>query len=268
MPINHFLISAAKNYKSRNIAVILSGTGSDGTVGCQAIHEANGLVLAQSPETAEFTSMPDSVIRADIAHLTLEPQQFWKYIDRFDGDFNKLLQTAQADLDDLKSLSEIIPGDYEPLFKILDNIYKIDFSNYKIASVSRRINRRMLQCEIDTIEQYIKLLSTDPDETDHLYKDLLIGVTEFFRTRTIYAVLEEEVLKQTLTASNKAPEFRVWIAGCASGEEAYSIAILADEISRAQGYKGKISIFATDIHERLLKARCRWHIQSSNSQEP
>jgi two-component system CheB/CheR fusion protein len=255
MPINIFMQSMADTYGAECAGVILSGTGSDGTEGCRAIREVGGLVIAQTPETAEFESMPKSIITKNISHAQAAPKDMWHLIENYNGNpeaLDKLGPPPEASADEPLELVENLNIGYVELFAFLKRLYNIDFSSYKIASVSRRIQRRMEQCSIEDVSKYLSFLEENEYETDALYRDLLIGVTAFFRDAEVYSCLAENVLQpafENLAESVENDEFRIWVAACASGEEAYSLAILTDEIARAHNFAGVINIFATDIHK-------------------
>lgn len=251
MPINIFMKSAATEFGAESIGIVFSGTGSDGTEGCRAIREAGGLVVAQSPESSEFESMPKSVISNRLSHAVAAPGDMWQLLAAYSGDPDSLPKAPSRPPEEPQDelLDELNIG-YRQLFSFLKRLYELDFSEYKITSVSRRIQRRMEQCSIREIADYLQHLENDSRETDALYRDLLIGVTAFFRDSGVYEVLAREVIRPVLMeATQKQEEFRIWVAGCASGEEAYSIAILTDEIARECGYTGTITLFATDMHK-------------------
>ncbi|MEM7672405.1 MAG: CheR family methyltransferase [Verrucomicrobiota bacterium] len=250
MPINVFLESAAEAYGNRSVGIIFSGTGSDGTIGCRTIREKGGLVLAQNPQNAEFGSMPQSIVSQGLAHAVVDSDELWNLVKQYDGDPKKLEDTfriAQA----AKSNKEIegLDETYAEIFHYLKRLFEIDFSLYKVNSVSRRIQRRMERAEISDPAAYKELIVESSSEADALYRDLLIGVTAFFRDPAFFEDLSKDVIEPFFTQENVPDEFRCWVAGCASGEEAYSIAIAADELAKKHRYNGRISIFATDIHK-------------------
>jgi two-component system, chemotaxis family, CheB/CheR fusion protein len=247
LPINTFMVPAAINYGSKCIGMILSGTGFDGTKGCKAIKESGGLVLAQNPDSAEFNSMPQSIINSKLAHLILEPEKTWGVINNYDNNPVSVMNYID-DEEEKTEVEKSLNIEYKSLFGFLKNIFQLDFSNYKIKSVSRRIARRMQINGIRDINEYLSLLKSNTEETNDLYRDLLIGVTSFFRDPEIYAELKEKVLSPIFLSDSPPKQFRLWIAGCANGEEAYSFAILTDELANECRYPGKISIFATDMH--------------------
>lgn len=243
MPINTFLKSLAKDFGKDAVSVILSGTGTDGTEGSKAIAEAGGLVIAQDPESAEFPSMPQNIIRRKLNHAVLRPREMWSFIENSRKDQAGIHPPANAGETDTMDQSP-----YSQIFSFLNTHYSIDFSHYKVNSVHRRIERRMNQLQIKAVPEYLDQLQKNQGELEALYRDLLIGVTAFFRDADVYEALATQILRPALSARDTSEDFRIWVAGCASGEEAYSLAILADEIAGEVEYKGAISVFATDLH--------------------
>jgi two-component system CheB/CheR fusion protein len=250
MPINIFMDAVADCYGNQAVGVIFSGTGSDGTLGATAIRQQGGLIIAQSPETAEFSSMPQSIISKKLSHAILSPEAMWPAIEKYTGDPEKLTREIKdSRLEPNDRLIEDLNIGYTELFEFLKRLYEIDFSRYKITSVSRRIQRRMEQHSMSDVADYLKHLEQSQEESAALYRDLLIGVTEFFRDGEIYDKLATEVIEPAFSSPEAPEQFRIWVAGCASGEEAYSMAILTDELARKHNYQGHVSIFATDIHK-------------------
>ncbi|MFP4260498.1 MAG: chemotaxis protein CheB [Opitutales bacterium] len=245
MPINTFFQSLAREKTKDAIGIVLSGTGTDGTAGCRSIREAGGLVLAQEPESAEFTSMPESIIRAGLPHGVAPPEGLWSLIEESGGDPDSI----SSDLRGSGEAAEILGMPYQDLFGFLERLYGINFSAYKAASVGRRLRRRMEMAHLNDVALYLKKLEHDAEETDALYRDLLIGVTGFFRDPEVFEKLAECALRPMFADKAGNAEFRAWVAGCASGEEAYTMAILADEVAREYDFEGRFCIFATDAHE-------------------
>ena len=255
LSINVFFNSLATAFQERVVAVVLSGTGSDGTDGCRAVRSSGGLVISQRPESAQFSSMPQNVIKQRLQHLILRPEEMWHLIATYEGDPTKLVPEPVEPLSAVPALDldeDALDSGLSRLFLHLKKLFDLDFSYYKLSSVSRRVLRRMETKEIFDIESYIKFIEESTDEADALYKDLLIGVTAFFRDTEVFETLRTDVVRPRLKEL-KQDEFRVWVAGCATGEEAYSIAILLDEEAKACGYEGRINIFATDVHKRSIK---------------
>ena len=246
-PIDIFFNSLAHSYAERAIGIVLSGTGSDGTQGLQSIKEAGGTVLVQDPSTAEFDGMPQSAIAtgivdrvlpsADLAQLLYEYFSSPLDADNFD--------TAHSLLIDARKTERIV--------NILVQHDRLDFSQYKKTTVSRRIHRRCSILRCKNIDEYIKLLETSEEERETLSNDLLINVTRFFRDPTAWTYLESMAIAPLVENTNSGEELRFWIAACSTGEEAYSLGILIDEIVRKYDKQFKIKIFATDVDRLALE---------------
>jgi diguanylate cyclase (GGDEF)-like protein len=249
LPIDVFFESLARDAGSRAVGVVLSGSGSDGSRGIAAIHEAGGLVFAQLPETAQFDGMPRSAVSTGFCDAVLPPE-------RIPAVLLSCMQKPDAREAILRS-ALLVPdgesvGDMFPVFALLRKQHGIDFSKYKETTISRRIARRMTMVKTHEIADYIERLERDPRELDDLYHDLLIGVTAFFRDPEAFRFLENDVLPEMWRARPGRDSLRVWAPGCATGEEAYSLAILLRESADAAGFTGKITLFATDVHRRSL----------------
>ncbi len=246
LPIDHFFRSLAQDAAHRAIAIILSGTGSDGSRGIRDIHEAGGLVIAQLPESAKFDGMPKSAVQTGTVHFTLAPEEIPDALMQY-------IEDPSVRLDGIPRLAEPVPGTaMEAIFRLLRNAYDIDFSHYKPDTVARRTERRLLLNQALDLNDYVQRLADDPDELNKLYKDLLIGVTRFFRDKEAFERLEAEVLPGLIRKLPPEEELRVWVAGCATGEEAYSLAILIHEQLEAQGRPTSAKILATDVHRASL----------------
>lgn len=245
LPIDQFFRSLARDAGSRAIAVVLSGTGSDGSRGLRDVHEAGGLVVVQSEDTAKFDGMPRSAVESGVVDLVLAPEEIpaalLKHIKH---------PHAQQTADPADSDSNAMT----PVFRLLRDAYGIDFSCYKPTTVSRRTERRLELIRAANLESYVERLRADRKELDALYHDLLIGVTGFFRDDDAFRSLEQNVLPNLLKNLSEEDEFRVWVAGCATGEEAYSLAILIHEQMEKLGRPCHAKIFATDVHRTSLDA--------------
>lgn len=240
LPIDHFFRSLAQEAGDRAVGIVLSGTGSDGSRGIRDIHDAGGLVVVQDPESAKFDGMPRSAIDTGAADLILQPEAIPDALVR-----HALTPHAPA-------TPAPPPMGVEAVIRLLRDGYGIDFSNYKPDTVARRLERRLSLSEIAGIDEYVARLTSDPAELNLLYKDLLIGVTRFFRDEDAFARLGRDVIPGLLTRLAPGEEFRAWIAGCATGEEAYSLAILVRECMEAVGRSESIKIFATDAHRASI----------------
>jgi two-component system CheB/CheR fusion protein len=246
LPIDRYLRSLAQDFGSRSIAVILSGTGSDGSRGIRDIHDACGLVLAQNEESARFDGMPRSARETGLVDLVLPPAEMPDAI-------LKLVRMRRSS--DTSGEAELIVPEVglQAIFRMLRKEYGIDFSQYKPSTVTRRVERRLLLNNSMSVNQYVELLSENGAELNQLYKDLLIGVTQFFRDREAFQLLATEELPRLLESVTDDQEFRVWVACCATGEEAYSIAILIKEQLELINRPVMVRIFATDAHRASLE---------------
>lgn len=245
--IDHFFRSLAKAYERRCAGIVLSGSGSDGTAGLKAIKAAGGLALTQPPETADHESMPQSAINAGTVDKII----------RVDNMYAVLKQYLEHPLT-LQNKEENIPlssgnNSLEKITAILKTHEEFNLRLYKPSTVQRRIARRMSLTNIKGYEAYLQFLRSNEAERKLLTQDLLISVTGFFRDPEAFEVLEKKVIPNILSHLDDEQPIRVWIAGCATGEEAYSIAILLLEARKKQRNNNPIKIFATDIDEQAIK---------------
>ncbi|MEW6258581.1 MAG: chemotaxis protein CheB [Thermodesulfobacteriota bacterium] len=244
LPIDIFLRSLAEDQAERAIAVILSGTGSDGTRGVRAIKENGGMVMVQSPETARFDGMPRAAISTGVADFILSPDdmpsQLMAFIEHPYGFSAKRSETILSDEDGLNRI-----------FAELREKTQVDFTYYKPSTITRRIERRMTVNQIDDLQEYVAYLYAHPGEVMTLYRELLIGVTSFFRDPEAMNELSEQYLPKILR-SRPESEIRFWVAGCSTGEEAYTIAILAREVMEREKISRDLKIFATDIDRNAI----------------
>ncbi|MCA1827371.1 MAG: PAS domain S-box protein, partial [Myxococcales bacterium] len=245
LPIDHFFRSLAHDAGRRAVAIVLSGAGSDGSRGIREVHDAGGLVLCQVPEVARFQGMPLSAKQTGVVDAFLPADEMPGAIVRYLNDPAR--SWDQPDADTLPTGSSM-----EEILRLLRAEYGIDFAHYKPTTVTRRIERRVsLSNQLD-IEAYARLVASDPEELNALYRDLLIGVTRFFRDVEAFQQLEMHVIPAILSATPPNEEVRVWVAGCATGEEAYSIAILFHEQLEVARRPLNLKIFATDVHRHSL----------------
>ena len=248
LPIDCFFRSLAEDQKDRAIGIVLSGTGTDGTLGLKAIKGAAGMTMAQEPNSAKYSGMPISAIAAGLVDYILPverlPRQLVAYIQ------GSYLVSAERLLTGEEALSE-------PLQKILVLLRARtghDFSVYKTNTIRRRIERRINVHELPGPEQYLRPLRENPHEFDLLFKELLIGVTSFFRDSEAFKTLAGSVLPKLLASQPDNIPIRVWVAGCSSGEEAYSLAILLREgLDRLKKHL-PVQIFGTDLEAEAIDA--------------
>ncbi|UYL09415.1 PAS domain-containing protein [Bdellovibrio sp. SKB1291214] len=241
--VDDFFLSLAKNHAPKIVGVILSGTGSDGSVGVRAIHDAGGITIAQSGDSAKYDGMPQSAVETSCIDSILNPEEMSQQIQEY---ITRQSQPARSNFS-----AEIL----RECLKFIQEKTGSDFSLYRPTTVVRRLQKRMGFLKIDHIEDYLKYLKDSSNEAHLLSQDLLISVTSFFRDRDAF-----DTLKKTLTEliySKRMPsEIRMWVAGCATGEEAYSIAMLMSDLLDRLDKNFPVKIFATDLdYEALLEAR-------------
>ena len=243
MAIDHFFRSLAHNCGEKCVGIVLSGAGSDGTAGLREIKAVGGLTLAQKPDSAEHPSMPNTAIEADAIDKIANVEDIAGIIQNYLDHPLTFQKEKQSTLSN---------GTLEKVTNILANYEKFELSQYKPNTVYRRITRRMSLTGFTEYEAYIDELQKNSEERKLLSDDLLINVTDFFRDPKAFQILEEEVVPEILKSVDKEEDIRIWIAGCASGEEAYSIAIVFLEAIRKKKTTHGLKIFATDIDESAI----------------
>lgn len=244
LPIDVFLQSLADDQAEKAIGVILSGTGSDGVRGIRAIKEAGGMVMVQSEESAKFDGMPRAAISTGLADFILSPEEMpAKLVSFIRHPYALKTDRPPVLLSDEDGMARI--------FALLREHTRVDFTFYKPSTLVRRIERRMTVNQVNDLRDYVKLMERYSGEVMALYRELLIGVTSFFRDREVFEDLETHHLPQ-LFARLQGREARFWVAGCSTGEEAYSFAILSREILEQMGKRLDVKIFATDIDRNAI----------------
>ena len=233
--------SLGKEFGERAVAIVLSGTGSDGSRGIQSVADGEGLVIVQDPLDAKFDGMPRSAIDTQVVHLVLNPSEMPSTINRFRHDPDS--GRTQPTITDSKNLNDL-----ERIHKALRIGFGVDFERfYKDATINRRIERRVKITHNTDLKTYRTMIESEPAEVEALYKDLLIGVTSFFRDPDAFLKLEKLVFPSFLDRETDEP-IRIWNAGCASGEEVYSILILLLEFLAKNKRTIPVKVFATDLH--------------------
>lgn len=244
--IDFFFQSLARNQRERAICIVLSGTGSDGTLGLRAIKAAGGMAMVQDPESAGYDGMPCSASATGLVDYTLPPaempMQLMAYAAEAFGGNRKASNPSLARPED--ALRQV--------FVLLRSRTGHDLSQYKRNTIERRVERRMAVQHIQQLDEYLRYLREAPEEIDALFRDLLIGVTSFFRDPAAFKALEQHIA--TMLASKPGETIRVWTAGCSTGEEAYSLAILIREQMDTLKRSLKLQLFATDIDSRAVEA--------------
>jgi two-component system, chemotaxis family, CheB/CheR fusion protein len=242
LPIDTFFRSLAKDVGSQAVAIVLSGSGTDGSRGIVEVKRAGGLVLAETPNSAKFDGMPLSAAETGVVDHAYPPRDLARVLC---GVLPRDIAPSAALLSEDPAMDAVL--------KLLRDHFGIDFSLYKTTTVGRRIQRRVDLLRIPSLHAYADQLSSDPGELNALYQDLLIGVTQFFRDPDAFERLEQEVIPALLDRVPGDEELRVWVAGCATGEEAYSLAMLFWEAFAAQDRPMRLKILATDVHQASLE---------------
>ena len=246
LPIDFFFRSLAQDQGERAIGIVLSGTGSDGTQGVRAIKGGGGMVMAQNPESTEFDGMPTSAIATGLVDYELPPAEMPAQLIAYAVHaFGRPRQPATV-------LAHGVDNALKKIFVLLRAQTGHDFSQYKPSTLHRRIERRLAVHQIETLDNYVKYLQQTPAEVEALFGDLLIGVTNFFRDPDAFQALEEQIVPKLLNGRQADAVIRIWVPGCSTGEEAYSLAILLVERMELHQRSYTVQIFATDIDSRAI----------------
>ena len=245
-PINLFFESMAKEFAERSIGVVLTGGGSDGTDGLMAISRAGGVALAQTPESAQFTSMPANAIASGIVDKVLTPKELARAV----YDIVRFRYDASTEIHD--DDSPVGQTQLKEIITLIADQSEIDFSDYKTNTLRRRIQHRCALNHCNSIASYIEILCGSEEERHLLRQSLLIGTTRFFRDGTPWPYLKAEVLPSLIERVEPGDHLRIWVTACSTGEEAYTMAMIVDEAIRDSGKDLKAKIFATDIDTQAL----------------
>ncbi len=247
LPIDIFFQSLAEDLEERSIGVILSGTGSDGTRGIRAIKEKGGLVIVQDEQSAKFDGMPRSAIATNLVDYILQPENMAREMLNYIQHPCLVSDPASKHLiaQDDDSLSKI--------FALLRSSSGVDFTHYKQTTMIRRIERRMGIKQIERLSDYLHFLYQTPSELTTLFREFLIGVTRFFRDPEAFEEIKREVIPSIFAGKSRGEAIRIWVAGCSTGEEAYSLAILLTEFMETTGRHMDVKVFATDLDKNALE---------------
>lgn len=246
LPIDRFLSSLAEDQKERAVGIILSGTGTDGTLGLRAIKGEGGMTMAQEESQAKYDSMPRNAINTGLVDFVLP-------VEKMGAELARYVKHPYID-EALKAVSprQDYLTDVKKIFLLIRSATGNDFSNYKQNTIRRRIERRMAVHQINRIEEYLRYLRETPQEIASLFKDMLIGVTNFFRDADAFDVFEKKIIPEMLSKKEPGDNLRIWVTGCATGEEAYSFAVLILEAMEKMKKQVNVQIFATDIDAEAL----------------
>ena len=252
--INRLFESAAESWGEAVTAVVLSGTGSDGAEGLRAVQSAGGVTMAQTPDSTPFSGMPMAAMAGNVVDLVGTPSELGARVGS--------LSLARGDLDwdlDEAGAPDMVRAVFAQLRRMLD----LDFSGYKTSTVRRQIQRRMALNQIASIDDYFALLAADPDEARHLADNLLVTVTEFFRDKEAFEALRV-ALARLVAQSDDGTPIRIWVPGCATGEEVYSLAmIVADLLGTTDDLDKRLRVFGTDLDEPSLVVARQGHYPDS-----
>jgi len=247
MPIDYFFRSLAEDWGKNAIGIILSGMGTDGTLGLRALKGNVGMTMAQNPESAKYDSMPKSAMATGLVDFTIPPEkmpdQLIKYVD----------SAVQMPPSKLTTPGGKSTDALQKIFILLRSHTGHDFSLYKKNTIHRRIERRMNVHQIDQIATYVRYLQENALEVDKLFKELLIGVTSFFRDDEAFQVLQDKALSEIMEGKGREDVIRAWIPGCSSGEEAFSVAIILRETMEKRKTHFGVQVFATDIDKNAVE---------------
>ena len=247
LPIDSFFRSLAADQHERAIGVVLSGTGSDGTLGVRAIKGEGGMVIAQTPESTDFDGMPRSAIATGLVDFQLPPAEMPAQLLAYAA---RAFRARPTPTD--APVSPVDESALNKVFVLLRALTGHDFSEYKTNTVKRRIDRRLAVHQIESMDAYVKFLQGNPAEGTALFRDLLIGVTSFFRDPEVFKALEERVIPRFFKDKVPGAPIRVWSAGCSTGEEAYSLAMLLQEHMESRKETHTIQVFATDLDPEAI----------------
>jgi len=244
-PIDLFLRSLAEDQGEKAIAVILSGTGSDGVRGIRAIKQHGGIIFVQDETTAKFDGMPRAALSTGLVDFVMKPSDMPSQILSL---LNHPTNVIKVEQDKVVTDEEIL----NKIFSLVKSTHGVDFSYYKPSTITRRIERRMIINKIEDISDYLSYIYRNPSEVSVLFKEFLIGVTSFFRDQEVFSKLEEEIIPDLLNRFTDN-EIRVWVAGCSTGEEAYTLAMVFKEVIDRNSINKQLKLFATDIDKKALQ---------------
>ena len=251
LPVDHFLRSLALDQHSRAIGVVLSGSASDGALGLAAVKAEGGITFAQDPSSARYDGMPTAAIRANAVDMVLEPAQIARELERL-GKHPYVLKDEEA-----PAKAEVAETDADwmnKVFVLLRSVFGVDFSVYRVSTIRRRIDRRMALYRLDSLADYVAYLRQRPAEIEDLYHDILIMVTEFFRESEAFEALSTVILPKIIAdKKDREGQIRIWVPGCSTGEEPYSIALTVVRALQQSERDLAVKIFATDISERDIE---------------
>ncbi|MGQ0594541.1 MAG: chemotaxis protein CheB [Gammaproteobacteria bacterium] len=260
LPIDHFFKSLAEERQTAAIGVILSGTGTDGTLGLEEIKAAGGITFAQDEQTAKHPGMPLSALRSGCIDRVLSPAEIARELARIGR--HPYLVPAETEARAPEAAAEA--SHFKNILALLRSAFNVDFSAYRDTTVKRRIMRRMVLHTRETLGDYAKHLAGDRVELDALYQDILINVTSFFREPETFEALKTRVFPEIIAGKDPNTPIRVWVPGCSTGQEAYSLAMALSEFLEDKPVRPAIQIFATDLSDTVSLSKAREGIYPEN----
>lgn len=253
------LLNSLAEYDPKHvIGIILSGTGTDGAQGVEALKRAGGFVMVQSPSSAKYDGMPLAAIHTELVDIVLSPHEMGNMLNKYINNPEEMITWIENDDDGTKGIEKIL--------RMLGSYSGTNFSNYKNATIGRRLRKRMDHLQIHSIDSYLNYVKEHHEELDELFKSILIGVTSFFRDAESFDALKE-ILNKILERKPNGNPIRIWVPGCSTGEEAYSIAIIISELLKYRSDRTNIQIFGTDIDENAIAIARKGVYPTSSFQE-
>lgn len=243
-PVDELMRSLAEDQGGRAVGVILSGSGSDGAAGIQSIKNEGGITFAQD-SSSKFEGMPHSAVATGSVDFVLAAEGIASELLRIASHRSRRSREASGDRFSRRDLAQLFP--------LIQRAYNLDFTHYKPATVERRIRRRMAVHKLDSLTDYLALVKSSPGELDRLYDEILIGVTGFFRDPLVFEAIRREVIPALIKDRDSNLPLRVWVPGCATGEEVYSLAMTFLEVLRAHGWSCPVQIFGTDVNDAAIE---------------
>lgn len=261
MPVDYFFHSLAQELGERAMGVVLSGTGTDGSRGVAEIKAENGVTFAQDSQTADYEGMPEAAVASGAVDFVMPPEQISEVLVKVSRHpFLSKDKTPAAGHLEARGKEDALTK----IFILLRDRTGADFALYKRSTLERRITRRMIILKIEALEDYVSLLEGNPAEVDQLFQDILIHVTSFFREPEVFELLKKTVLPEIMKHKSTETPVRIWVPGCSTGEEVYSIAIALAEFSAERRLRPAVQIFATDLNDKALE-QARDGIYSDNA---
>ncbi|MAD97968.1 MAG: histidine kinase [Flavobacteriaceae bacterium] len=265
LPIDIFFHMVGKAFKEKSIGVILSGTGSDGSRGIKTIKEEMGTIFVQDPDTAQFDGMPNSSILTNLPDFILPVENMAETIVNYTKNSSKHFKALE--IDDVETASLDKESTFQTILSVIYKHTDVNFKKYKVNTLLRRLEKRMNLHNIKTLEDYLRFLISSDEEKEAINNEFLIGVTSFFRDKKAYEVMREKVVPELCNKKGNDEVIRIWVPGCSSGEEVYSLAILFEDYIQRNRLNISYKIFATDIDKKALNFASMGNYPINNAED-